>query len=88
MMFLSEKEVKLFHRDVLALVQEKQSMERSLLVNPEPITITEDFTALNERTNPWTKYAKLFGISFAFFGLFFGVFWEYKKEIWRFINTK
>jgi len=86
MLFLNEKEVKLFHRDVLALVKEKQSLERSLLVDPDPITVVQDFTPLNKVNNPWTKYVKLFGISFAFMGLFIGVFWEYKRNIWQFIK--
>ncbi len=86
MMFFNEKDVKLFHRDVIALVAEKQNLEKSLIVDPDPITIVQDFTPLSRMENPWTKYVKNWGIAFALLGFFVAVFWQYKSNIFTFIR--
>jgi uncharacterized protein YneF (UPF0154 family) len=86
MMFLNEKEVKLFHRDMIALVSEKQSIEKALLVDPDPITIVQDFTPLSRTENPWTKYVKKWGLAFALLGFIIAVFWQYKSSIYTFIK--
>lgn len=86
MMFFNEKEVKLFHRDMIALVSEKHSIEKTLLVDPDPITIVQDFTPLSRTENPWTKYVKKWSLAFATLGFLVSVFWEYKAKIFRFIK--
>jgi len=86
MMFLNEKEVKLFHRDMIALVSEKQNLEKTLLVDPDPITVVQDFTSLSKTDNPWTKYVKSWGIAFALLGFIIAIFWQYKSNIFTFIK--
>lgn len=81
MMFFNEKDVKLFHRDVIALVEEKQLLEKSLIVDPDPITIVQDFTPLSRTENPWTKYVKNWGLAFALLGFILSLLWQYKHQL-------
>jgi len=87
MMFFNEKEVKLFHRDVIALVEEKQKLEKSLVVDPDPITIVQDFTPLSRTENPWTKYVKNGGLAFALLGLILSLLWQYKHQLITFYTN-
>lgn len=84
--FLNEKDVKLFHNDMLGLVTRKQSLQKDLTLNPDPITVIQDFTQLSLAENPWTKYVKFWGLWFALLGFITGVSWQYRKSIFAFLS--
>lgn len=84
--FLNEKDVKLFHKEMLGLVEQKQDLQKELTLNPDPITVIQDFTQLTRAVNPWTKYVKYWGLVFAILGFFAGVNWQYRKSILTFLR--
>jgi hypothetical protein len=87
MLFLNEKDVKLFHKDIIELINKKQLLEKSLAVDPEPITVIQDFTALSKVENPWTKYVNKTVPFFAILGLIVSLIWEQRKKIWTIIKN-
>ncbi|MBI9065681.1 MAG: hypothetical protein JEZ09_00235 [Salinivirgaceae bacterium] len=51
MILLGEKETKLYHQDVLALVREQQKIERDLFLNKDPFEIILDFSVPTKEEN-------------------------------------
>jgi len=84
--FLNQKDVKLFHKEMLGLVEQKQDLQKTLTLNPDPITVIQDFTQLTRAVNPWTKYVKYWGIGFALLGFFAGVYWQHRKSVFAFLR--
>jgi len=84
--FLNEKDVKLFHKEMLELVAQKQLLQKDMTLNPDPITIIQDFTQLSQAENPWTKYVKFWGLWFAIFGFIAGICWQHKKAVFTFLR--
>ena len=84
--FLNEKDVKLFHKEMLGLVAQKQVLQKTLAVNPDPITVIQDFTQLTRAVNPWTKYVKYWGLWFALLGFFAGIYWQHRKSVITFLR--
>ena len=85
---LNEKETKVYYNDIIKLVTTKQKLEKSLSVDPDPITVTQDFTPLSKAENPWTKYVKAWGITFAILGFITALLWQYRKKIYNLIKEK
>jgi hypothetical protein len=88
MLFLNEKDVKLFHKDIIELVNRKMDLERELVVDPDPITVIQDFTSLSKEENPWSKYVKKTTPSFALFGFVLSIFWQHRRKIWTIIKNE
>jgi hypothetical protein len=88
MLFLNEKEVKLFHNDLIELLEKKLALEKSLLLNPDPITVVQDFTPLSKQENPWTQYVKTFVLLFASIGLILSLLWQYRRRLLQIVLNK
>lgn len=84
--FLNEKDIKLFHNDMLSLVLRKQQLQKNLTLNPDPITVVQDFSQLSQAENSWTKFVKFWGLWFAIFGFITGICWQHKKSIFTFLR--
>jgi hypothetical protein len=88
MIVLNEKELKLYHEEKIKLNNLILAFERDLTINPDPITIIQDFTQLSKTQNPITKYIKVWVPLFFFLGLMFSLIWQYRKKIWFLIREK
>ena len=51
LLIMNEKERKLYHTDILALIQKKQNLERDLFLYPNPFEIIQDFSAPRTEEN-------------------------------------
>lgn len=87
MVFLNEKEVKLFHNDIISLLNQRLSYERDLSINPDPITVIQDFTQLSKAENPLMKFIKIWGTLFAVLGFITSLIWEYRLAILSIIKN-
>jgi len=88
LVILNEKETKLFYEDIIKLYNKKLSLERDLSINPEPITIIQDFTQLSKAENPLIKFLKIWVIVFAILGFISAFLWQYRNQIWNLIREK
>lgn len=86
MVFLNEKDVKLFHGEILGLVRARQQLEKSLAIDPEPVTVIQDFTPLSKAENPLSKYFIRTGLFFAFLGFIIGLLWQYRRELFSLVK--
>jgi len=55
LMILNEREVKLYHIEIINLYEKKLKIERELFLSPKPFEITQDFTFPRERENSASK---------------------------------
>jgi len=85
---LNEKEIKLFHNDIISLFNRKLSLEKDLALNPDPITVIQDFTQLSKADNPLIKFLKIWVIFFAVLGLIASLIWQYRNTIWHLIKSQ
>lgn len=83
----NEKESKLYHNDIIGLYAKKQKLEKELLINPDPITVIQDFTQLSKAENSMVKIVTLWVIFFAILGFVSSLFWEYRLKIWTIIKS-
>lgn len=88
MIVLNEKEVKLYHNDIIALYNKKLELEKELAINPDPITVIQDFTQLSKVDNPLIKFLKIWVIVFMVLGFCISILWQYKSNIWHLIKDK
>lgn len=88
MIVLNEKESKLYHNDILNLYYKKLALEKELILNPDPITIIQDFTQLSKAENPLIKFLKTWIIVFAILGLLFSLIWQLRANIWYLIKNR
>ncbi|NOU19907.1 MAG: hypothetical protein HOO91_20300 [Bacteroidales bacterium] len=88
MIVLNEKEAKLYHNDILSLYNRKLSLEKELVLNPDPITIIQDFTQLSKAENPLIKFLKTWILVFAIFGLLSSLIWQLRTKIWYLIKNQ
>jgi len=86
MIVLNEKEAKLYHHEILALYNKKLLLEKELAINPDPITIIQDFTQLSKAENPLIQFLKTWVILFSFLGFSIALLWQYRNFIW--LNIK
>ena len=82
LVLLNEKETKLYHTDIINLYNAQLYLERQLVLNPDPITIIQDFTQLAKADNPLIKFLKTWVVIFAIFGFSFSILWQYRKRLW------
>lgn len=81
MIILNEKEMKLFHNDVLRLYKDKQKNEEELFLYKDIVTIMQDFTTATKVENSLTIKLKSFVIISFCFGLFFSLFVDQRKNL-------
>lgn len=68
MVLFTEKDRRLYHKDIFELFNQKQSLEKSLAVAPDPITVIQDFTVSKDDSNINLTTP----IKFAIFGFILG----------------
>ena len=83
----NEKESKLYHNEIIELYHRKQKLEKELEINPDPITVIQDFTQLSNAENSLLKVVMLWVIFFAILGLLSSLLWEYRSRIWTIIKS-
>lgn len=88
MVILNEKESKLYHNEIIYLYNRKLTLEKELSLNPDPITVIQDFTQLSKAENPLIKFLKIWVIIFALFGLFSSLLWQFRTKIWTIIKDE
>ena len=88
MIFLNEKEAKLYHGDIIYLYKQQLALEKELTLNPDPITVVQDFTQLSKAENPLMKFLKVWILIFAVLGFFTSLMWQYHLKIWLLIKEK
>lgn len=88
MVILNEKEIKLYHEQILGLEREKLKIQRDIAINKDPITVVQDFTPLSRAENPASKYIIKWGLLFAFLGFVTSLLWQFRKSIIKLIVEK
>ncbi len=88
MVVLNEKEMKLYHEQILALQQQKLRLQKDITINKEPITVVQDFTPLSKAENPVTKYLINWVALFSLLGFIVSLLWQFKKAIIQLIKDK
>lgn len=76
----NEKEFKLYHNEIIDLINKKLALEKELAINPEPITIIQEFSQLS-RTNNLLFYIKFLVPIFSLLGLCLSLIWQHKYSI-------
>lgn len=82
MIILNEKEAKLYHTEIFNLYKKQLELEKDLALNPDPITIVQDFTPLSKADNPLIKFLKIWVLLFAVLGFLFAIGWQLRMKIW------
>ncbi len=80
MIILNEKEIKLFHNDVLRLYKKKQENEEELFLYKDIVTIIQDFTTVTKVENSLSKKLKQFMLTFFCLGLIFSIFVDQRNN--------
>jgi len=88
MVVLNEKEMKLYHEQILALQQQKLRLQKDITINKDPITVVQDFTPLSKAENPVTKYLINWVALFSLLGFIVSLLWQFKKAIIQLIKDK
>lgn len=88
MVVLNEKEMKLYHEQILELERKKQELEKDIAINKDPITVVQDFTPLSKAENPVTKYLIKWVSLFALLGFIVSLLWQFKKSIFKIIKEQ
>ncbi|MGE0088135.1 MAG: hypothetical protein AB7S50_01510 [Bacteroidales bacterium] len=88
MIVLNEKDMKLYHVEKLRLNTQILDLEKDLSINPDPITVIQDFTQLSKTENPITIYIKIWVPIFFLLGIICSLIWQYRKRIWFLISEK
>ena len=68
LMFLSEKDKRMYYHDKLRLLKDKQGYEKELELSTAPITVIKDFTHLAVEENPRSGYINKYGFYFGILG--------------------
>ncbi|KAB2867681.1 MAG: hypothetical protein F9K37_11915 [Bacteroidales bacterium] len=88
MVVLNEKEMKLYHDQILALRKQKLLLEKDITINKEPITVVQDFTPLSKAENPVTKYLINWVALFSLLGFIVSLVWQFRMAIIRLIRDQ
>lgn len=87
MIFLNEKEARLYHGDIISLYNRQLGLEKELMLNPDPITVIQDFTPLAKADNPLIKFLRIGILFFAVLGFFLSIIWQFRTKIWMIIKN-
>lgn len=88
MVVLNEKEMKLYHEQILTLQRQKLELEKDITIKKDPITVVQDFTPLSKAENPITKYLINWVALFSLLGFIVSLLWQFKKAIIQLIKDK
>lgn len=88
MVVLNEKEMKLYHEQILSLQKQKLELEKDITIKKDPITVVQDFTPLSKAENPVTKYLIRWIIIFSLLGFVTSILWQFKGRIFKLIKEK
>ncbi|MCK5170200.1 MAG: hypothetical protein KAQ75_09995 [Bacteroidales bacterium] len=86
LLVMNEKETQLYHEQIINLFRQKQSMERALELNTEPITVIQDFSSLSTVENNLITYFKFYGLAGLIFGILISIIIENFKGILKIIR--
>lgn len=78
---LNEKEFKLYHNEIINLINKKLELEKELAIHPEPITIIQEFSQHSEAVNNLLFYIKYLVPIFSLLGLCLSLIWQHKYFI-------
>lgn len=81
LLFLSEKDKRMYYTDKLRLIELKQAYRKELELATAPITIIKDFTHLAVEENPRNTYIFKFGFWFGVLGYLFLLIIKYRKKL-------
>ncbi len=85
-MFLNEKDIKLFHSDIILLQNQIHSYEKQLLLETEVVTILEDFTPYNEPVKSYIDYNIRFNLVILAFGVIILLIVDQRKRFFKAIK--
>jgi len=68
MMFISEKEKRMYYHDILRLLEDRQEYQKELELSDNTFTIVKDFTSLTLAEKTWKDYVKKYGLVFLLLG--------------------
>ncbi len=81
MVFMEEKETKLYHKEILSLSQQVQSLERQLFLQSKPLEVILNFTIPSDAVNNLKSNIKS-SLAFALIlGLFLTLYFDQRKFI-------
>jgi len=81
LVFMSEKEKKLYHKDMLDLVSKKHDAERLIKLSDEPFKIIQNISVPQQEANSLSYYLKLYIIIAVLGGTFFVFLFDRRKQI-------
>ncbi len=81
MVLFTEKDRRLYHKDIFTLVEQRQDLETKLTVRKDPITIIQDFTPMNKVENTIFTYLLKFSIIGFLLGSLIIFIWLYGRKI-------
>jgi len=77
----TEKDRKLYHKDIFDLYSQRNELETKITVKKDPITVIQDFTPLSKVENTLISYIIKYGIAGFLLGIIAMFFWLYGKKI-------
>ena len=87
LLIMNQKETKLYHNEQIKLFKQKQKLDKELEIRQDPITITQDFSALTFTENTLVYYLKHYGIIGLLIGIFLSLTIETKSLIFKTIKN-
>jgi hypothetical protein len=84
---LNEKDIKLYHREIISLFKLKQVLEKDLILYSDPITIIQDS---NQKptlitTSNWSSLNKVI-LLFGIIGFIVSLLWQNRGSIWELVR--
>ena len=87
MFLIEEKEIRLFHNDVINLIKQEQQVEKKLFLSSTPFEVITDFSTPNKEVNNRTSLIKKFIKISLLLGFFIILYFDQRKFILNIIRT-
>lgn len=87
-LFVSEKETKLYHNDILNLENNRQAYIWEQKIFDNCAYFASEFKINPRPVNYWVKSIVKYGIFFTILGIFVGLLWVYRKKIYAYLNQE
>ena len=78
----------MIHADIIKLYEKQLGLERQLALNPNPITVIQDFIPLAMDDILILNFFKKMVSVFVILGFFFSAIWQSRSKIWQIIRGK
>lgn len=88
LVLFTEKETKLYHGEIFALIEKKQTIETNLLVRKDPIVVIQNFTPLAKIENRLLKYLLKYGGVGLALGALIMLIKQYRKKIHQALSAE